>query len=369
MGSEAANPPDATTATFVEQNTAFGVKLYRELGGSPGNLCFSPFSISSAMGMVYGGARGQTSAEIRQALNFTLEPQQLHPKFKEMTHSLMANARIANALCVTDGKPLEEFTALLKGNYDAEIFFGGLDEINGWAKKKTEGKIENILEQLDSDTAGVLLNVVYFDGSWESPFHKGWTKNRDFKLSKSESTEVPFMDQRISIKSVKGNDFLAVEIPYQKKLMSMIVLLPQEIDGLTQLEAQLFSGRLPKMLTALDQSVENEVDLILPKFKFATNYDLVPSFKKLGVNAAFSSGVADFSGAFTQSTSIAQIKHKAFIEVDETGTKAAAVTAVEWRTEMGVPEQFINRPFLFLIRDNQSGSILFMGRVADPRAP
>jgi serpin B len=362
---------------IVQGNSAFAVELYRELGASEGNLFFSPYSISSALGMTYAGARGSTAKEMKSVLHFSVAQNALPPAFKSLNRELVATARkngqklnIANALVLTGGDVSGEFKATLKDYYDAEIFGGGLAKINGWVKQKTEGKIEKILEELDANSVCVLLNAIYFKGIWESQFQKCSTHDALFSVSADKQVTVPMMYQKSDFKLLVEKDFQAVSLPYKGKSLSMVVLLPRTKGGLAALERQMTDQNLNGWLVKLAAQPVQKVDLFLPKFKLETSYDLVSPLSKMGMKEAFVLGKADFSGMGWPKGRlyISQIKHKAYVEVNEEGTEAAAATAVEMATKSFHQDPIFraDHPFLCLIRDNQSGSILFMGRIADP---
>ena len=369
----AESPPEA----LIEGNTAFALKLYGELGSAEGNLFFSPYSISSALGMTYAGARRNTATEMKEALHFQLDQTLLHSSFKRLSHELAANARkadqklnIANGLCLTGGDVSNDFKTLLKDNYDAEFFSGGLDKINGWVKEKTEGKIEKILDGLDRNSVCVILNAIYFKGAWKSPFKKSDTHDAPFNVSERKQVTVPFMYQKSGFQILTEQDFQAASIPYRGKRLSMVILLPLEADRLAKLEERMTGQNVRQWLAELDKTTIREIKLYMPKFKLETGYDLVPSCKALGMKEAFQMGEADFSGMGWPKGDlwISQIKHKAFVEVNEEGTEAAAATAVGMvQTSLrNYPVFRADHPFLFLIRDNQTGTILFMGRMVDP---
>ncbi len=363
--------------TLVQGNTAFAAKLYRELGAKEGNLFFSPYSISSALGMTYAGARGNTEKEMKDVLHFPLDQADLHPAFKKLNKKLTATAQksgqklnIANALVLTGGDVSKEFKNILKDDYDAEIFSGGLAAINGWVNKKTEGKIEKILEELDANSVCVLLNAIYFKGIWASPFEKRRTSDALFTVSSSKRVTVPLMHQKDKFKMLTFADFQMVDIPYEGRNLSMVVMLPRAVDGLAGLEKQLSIQNLTGWLAKLDAGEAEEINLYLPKFKLDTGYDLVAPSMKMGMKDAFALSKADFSGMGWRKGTlyISQIKHKAVVEVNEEGTEAAAATAVEMATKSMPfnPEFRADHPFFFMIRDRLSGTILFMGRMADP---
>lgn len=375
----AANLSDASAVhTLVKGNSSFAVKLYRVLGIREGNLFFSPYSISSTLGMAYAGARENTAREMKEVLEFQLDNTQLQSAFKRVKQELEANAQkagqklnIANGLCLTGGEVSNEFKAIVQEYYDAELFYGGLAKINEWVKKKTEGKIEKILGQLDPYSVCVLLNAIYFKGTWQTRFEKTATREAPFKLSPGKDITAPFMCEKSEYRLLNKKDFQAVELPYKNKAMSMVILLPREIDGLSQLEEQLTVENSGKWLEELANEFPQEVQLFMPKFKLETRYDLVPSCKELGMKNAFdSSGKADFRGMGWPKGElwISQIQHKAFVEVNEEGTEAAAATAGEMRTVSAPRFQVFraDHPFIFIIRDNATGSVLFMGRMADP---
>lgn len=375
-----AGSQDATSspsASIVKGNSAFAADLYGKLGATAGNLFFSPYSISSALGMTYAGARGNTAREMKGALHFTLDQEKLHPAFKALNRELTASAdktgqklNIANGLVLTGGNVSANFKEILKDNYAAEIFPGQLTKINGWVKRKTGGKIDRILEELSPNSVCVLLNAIYFKGEWESRFKKSDTREALFKVSADSKVKVPLMYQEGRFKHLDGGDFQAVSLPYKGNSLSMVVLLPNEVDGLASLEKQLTDQRMAEWLAELDRGTPRKVYLFLPKFKLETGYDLVGPFTGMGMKDAFAEGKADFRGMGWPKGDlwIYQIKHKAVVEVNEEGTEAAGATAVEMTTKSAHydPVFRADHPFLFLIRDNKSGAILFMGRMANP---
>lgn len=361
----------------VKGNNAFAVQLYRELGTREGNLFFSPYSVSSALGMTYAGAGGNTAKEMAAVLHFDLGQRELHSAFKSLNQELASTApksgqklNIANALVLTGGDVSGEFKSIVKDNYGAEIFPGDLAAINGWVEKKTEGKILNILEELSGDSVCVLLNAIYFKGIWESHFEKSFTRDAPFSVSAGTQVKVPFMHQKGDFKILEEKNFQVLSLPYKGQNLSMVILLPQAVDGLAALEKQLTIENLNKWLAKLDHEEVQKVALFLPKFKLETTYDLIPPFKSMGMHDAFKMNVADFSGmGWTKGDLlIGQIKHKAFVEVNEEGTEAAAATAVEMVLK-AMPYEPVFRadhPFIFIIRDNRSGSFVFMGRMVNP---
>lgn len=377
VGMALAAEETTSAETLAAGNRTFAVKLYRELSGTNGNLFFSPYSISSALGMTYVGARENTAAEMARALEFAATPEQLPAAFKNLNADVQANARkggqklnIANGLCLTGGDVSKDFKALLQGSFDAELFAGGLDKINGWVKEKTEGKIEKILEKLSPNSVCVLLNAIYFKGNWASQFKREATQDAPFRMGPVTEAKVPLMYQKGHYKLLEKDSFQAVVMPYSGNTLSMVVLLPKAVDGLAALEKTLTVETLAQWLGEADKQAEREVQVFMPRFKLATGYDLVPPCRALGIQDAFASGKADFCGMGWDKGElwIAQIRHKAFVEVNEEGTEAAGATAVEMKTQNGrsYPVFRADHPFLFVIRDHATGSIVFMGRLTDP---
>jgi serpin B len=370
--------PTPSIDPLAQGNTAFAKQLYDQLVEARGNTFFSPYSVSSALAMTYGGARENTAREMKAALHFQLDPSQLHLAFKALNAALAdgmgrsgQKLNIANALILTGGDVSREYKQILEENYDAEIFPGDLGAINGWVKQKTEAKIEKILDQLDPDSVCVILNAIYFKGVWERQFEKSRTQEAPFKRSATDAVNVPLMHQKEAFKLLSEEDFQAIAIPYKGQALSMVVLLPREVDGLGALEAKLTPQRLEQWLTALDGQRPRKVLLYLPKFKLETSYDLATPLKEMGMRDAFEMELADFRGmGWPQGKLyISQVKHKAFVDVNEEGTEAAAATAVEMATKSmpAPPEVFrADHPFLFFIRHDATGTLLFMGRMVNP---
>ena len=377
--------PEARTdeKALVTGDNAFALDLYGKLKEEGGNLFFSPFSISTALGMTYAGARGNTEAQMAKVLHFDLPQEKLHPAFKSLLDGLRARQKVggyelsvANALWGQQGDSwLKAFLDVTRGNYGAglqEVDFAGDTEaarqaINDWVEKETREKIKDLLLKGDvgRETALVLTNAIYFKGEWASQFRKYWTRPGPFTLSDGSKVEVPMMHQSGEFPYMETEDLQVLELPYVKGHLSMIVLLPRKVDGLGALEASLTADKLEGWLGELHKE---EVSVILPKFQMTSRFELSEVLKALGMTDAFSLPPADFSGmGGSKDLDISKVIHKAFVDVNEEGTEAAAATHVVLARE-GPPVRPVraDHPFLFLIRDNASGSILFMGRVTDP---
>ncbi|MDR3556449.1 MAG: serpin family protein [Syntrophobacteraceae bacterium] len=376
---ESASPSGSTSLgdPLAKGNNTFAAQLYRELAAKPGNLFFSPYSVSTALGMAYAGARGQTAEQIAQALHFQMDQARLNKAFKRVSKDLLTDARkngntlnIADGLSLTGGPVAGQFEATLKNDYDAELFSGGVERINAWVRRKTEGRIDRIIDQLSPNSVCVILNAIYFKGLWSIPFSKELTRNEPFNISSTKRVTVPLMYRRYKLKMLDEKDFQAVSIPYVGNDLSMVVLLPATTEVLAALEKRMSAAKLGEWLEKLDSRPVREVDLYLPRFTMETSYDLKPALMKMGMKLPFEKS-ADFSGVRTPKGGlwIGQIKHKGFLDVNEKGTEAAAATAVEMRAlaMRWYPRFRADHPFFFLIRDNRNSMILFMGRETDPR--
>ena len=382
VAADPVKPAQEDVNSLVNGNSRFVCSLYEKLSEKKGNLFFSSLSISNAMAMTYSGARGNTAKEMSGTLHFNIAQARLPGTFRSLNRTLLDSAEkhgheltIANGLCLT-GKEAgyhvgKEFKALLKTYYNAELFSGGVDIINSWVSKKTRGKIKKILDNLSINSVCVLLNAVYFKGTWETGFKKERTRIAQFRVSNEKAVKVPLMCRKGEIRIIENKDFQAVSIPYKGETMSMIILLPRETHGLAAFEKRLTSENLDKWCRELAQIHTRTIHLYIPKFRLETGYNLVPPLKKLGIKEAFIESTADFRGMGWDKGElwISQIRHKAFIEVNEEGTEAAGATAVEMVTQSMGPRYPVFRadhPFIFMIRENSTGTLLFIGRMADP---
>jgi serpin B len=387
--------PDINQTEFhelVAGNSAFAFDLYQALQESGnGNLFFSPFSISLALAMTYGGARGETAQEMAETLQFSIPDQSLHAGFNALDLELASRDKesdemmpgfklnIANSAWVQYDRPFEEtFMDLLAENYDAGLFLtdyvtdseGSRLAINEWVSKKTKGKIEDLIPAgaINTLTRLVLANAIYFNAGWQSTFDEELTEEAAFTLldGSQKSVEMMATSDSESFGYIAGDDFQAVELPYIGGELSMVILLPDE-NKFEAFEANLDAVKLFE----LQKNMEiKQVELQMPKFEFESEFGLVSILSQMGMQAAFDPQVADFSGIDgTRELSISDVIHKAFVSVDEKGTEAAAATAVVFRsTSMPMTDiqLRIDRPFIFLIQDKPTGTILFFGRVLDP---
>ncbi len=380
---EALNSTD--TNAVVEGNTSFAFDLYKHLKDAEGNLFFSPYSISTALAMTYAGARGKTEKQMAGALHFTLDQKRLHPAFACLEAQFNAaqgnrdiELNVANALWVQkDYVFLKEFLDLTAKNYGAapnHVDFkraceAARKEINAWVEQKTKNKIKDLIKRgvLAPLTRLVLTNAVYFKGNWGSQFNKSHTKEGLFRPATGKSVKAPLMTQTQEFRYTESDSLQILELPYVGDDLSMIVLLPGKIDGLAQLEADLNPENLNAWMGLLRK---REVVVFLPKFKMTSQLSLAETLASMGMPDAFGAN-ADFSGMDgTKTLYISDVIHKAFVDVNEEGTEAAAATAVVMRLTSALPTPLpvfrADHPFVFLIRDKHSGSILFLGRIVDP---
>jgi len=376
----------AAKESAVTGNTAFALDLYAKLRAQEGNLFLSPYSISTALAMTYGGARGETEKQMAKALHFDLPQEQLHPAFAALEAGLAqvqqkgkVKLSIANSLWPQKGYAfLPDYLDLCKKHYGTTITqldYATASEparkiINDWVEDKTNKKITGLIAPgvLSALTRMVLVNAIYFKGNWDSPFKAQTTQKQPFHISGSKTVEAPLMHQTKEFGYSENDDLQVLELPYADNDLSMMVLLPRNADGLAALEAKLTAQNLTAWTGKLPRP---KVEVFLPKFKMASQFSLNDRLAALGMVDAFGDK-ADFSGMNgKRDLYISAVIHKAFVDVNEEGTEAAAATAVvmramAMRVEQPPPVFRADHPFLFLIREQQTGSILFMGRMADP---
>lgn len=382
----------------VDGNSAFAFDLYQELKEEGSNLFFSPFSISLALAMTYAGARGETEQQMADTLHFILEQERLHPSFNWLDSELAKRGQgveneygkgfelnITNAIWgQKDYQFLVDFLDILAENYGAGL--RGLDfinepeqsriTINQWVSEQTEGRIKDILPPgiIDELTRLVLANTIYFNAAWLHTFSERSTIDSPFHLLEGEQVTVPMMKQKEHFSYTEGNGYQAIELPYytgqgsndEMGGFSMTVLLPKEGEFKSfedSLDAQLVDSIISDMEST-------QVILTMPKFDFEFEFILKEILSAMGMPIAFSPS-ADFSGmTVAEQLFIKDVIHKAFISVDEQGTEAAAASiVVAVAGAQAEPPRFnIDRPFIFLIRDHITGTILFIGRVLNPDA-
>jgi serpin B len=377
-GNAKAAPP-----TVAYANNAFALDLYASLRQRQGNLFFSPHSIHVALGMTYAGARGPTARQMASVLHLTIPQDKLHAAFAALIKDLNTGGKIgdrelyklvvANALWAQNGYPFHaDFQNVVSANYRAALrqvdFINATEdarlEINRWVEKQTNDKIKNLLPTgvLTPLTRLVLTNAIYFKSSWANQFPKFATRDAPFHVTSDKTTQVKMMRQAERFGYFEADDLQAVELPY-------IVLLPRNADGLADLEKNLTGAKLADWVGGLKA---RRAQLALPRFTFSSQFSLSKTLQSLGMTDAFSPDAADLSGIATvEKLFIQAVIHKAFVDVNEEGTEAAAATAVAIGVgamlEPDKPVVFTaDHPFLFVIRHRDSGAILFIGRVVNP---
>jgi serpin B len=375
---------------ITRNDNEFSLRLYGELSRRPGNVFFSPFSVRVAFAMLHAGAKGETAAQIGDVLGFS---ESIHTTLPEIIQSLNSTGSgnyelaVANSIWAQQGPALrKDFIDLIAQSYGGEcasVDFVNAAEatghrINEWVEGKTQEKIKGLLSpgDLTALTRLVLVNAVYFQGNWISPFEKEFTFDQPFFTDHDQVT-VPFMSQCESFPYAEGDGFQAVDLGYKGDDLSMLILLPDQKDGLSELEKNLSVKSLQDCIARITVT---KVIVLVPRFKVAWgSTDLSDYLKSLGMTLAFAPQ-ADFSGINgcyppdPEALAVSMALHKAFVEVNEEGTEAAAATAMMmialgepyFDRPRPIPVFCADHPFLFAIRDRRSGMILFLGRIVDP---
>jgi serpin B len=381
-------------AALVRGNTAFALDLYTQLRQEDGNRFLSPLSISTALAMTYAGAEGETALQMAKTLHFALPPDQLHAAFHRLLAELQGRntTRIgsketadiqllsASALWSQSGERiLPDFQKRIEVNYKGGLypvdFRNAADEarrtINTWVEEQTREKIKDLLKpgQVSPQTRLILTNAIYFKAFWATPFSNEQTQPADFHVSPRDQVRVAMMHRIDRFRYLDESAFQAIELPYKGETLGLMIVLPKAIDGLTPLESSLTPERLETWTKRL---ATRRVQVSIPKFKLTDEFELSRPLVALGMPLAFQPGAADFSGMTgTRDFNLSAVVHKAFVEVEEKGTEAAAATGVVAVTAAVIatpPPVFrADHPFFFLIRDIRTGSILFLGRLTNPR--
>lgn len=387
--------PDVSGTDFeklVAGNTAFAMDLYEQLRGEDGNLFFSPYSVTLALAMTYAGARGDTAAQMAETLRFRLPDEELHAAFNALDQALAEEMEgldpeagdqftlsIANSLWGQDGYPfLQEFLDTLALNYGAGLRLldyandpeGARIIINDWISDETREKIQDLIPQgaITDLTRLVLANAIYFKATWLHQFEEELTQQGTFALLDGGEVTVPMMSwsEPVRIGYGQGDGYQAVSLPYIGNRAAMTIIVP-DAGHFAEFEAKLTADKIGRIVDGLEHK---SVDLNLPKFTYEQSISMADTLAQMGMPDAFDPDVADFSGMDgTRLLYITDVFHKAFVAVDEVGTEAAAATAVivglESMPSVDV-ELTVDRPFIYLIRDLDTGSILFLGRVVNP---
>ncbi|XP_067668696.1 leukocyte elastase inhibitor-like isoform X1 [Haliotis asinina] len=365
-------------------NSLFGLDLYKKVASNrkDSNVFLSPFSISAALAMTHLGARGDTAAQMNHVLMWTDLQDSVHAGFEDYLRLLKKQGdyilTTANRLFVNNkAKILEEFLQKTEKHYGAKAILsdfagngaGEAEKINQWVESETNSKIKDLITGgIDPLTAMILVNAIYFKGNWAEKFDPARTEKGTFKVKPGETVQVDMMRMKKKFRFGLSDELncSVLELPYVKEDLSMFFLLPYKDDGLGELESQLNHESLTKTLKHVHKTT---VDISMPKFVLESSFELNEVLKSLGMSDAFDEQKADLSGIDgTRLLYISQVVHKAFLEVNEEGSEAAAATAVRIMTRsLPIIEPFkADHPFLFLIRDNRADVVLFMGRLVRP---
>lgn len=370
---------------MADTNNRFAFSLFSNiLQQDKVNVFFSPYGISNAFSMVYEGVHGNTKSEIQSVFHFIENDKARRDSVKALDSKLnnvngKYKLNIANALWIQNDFPvLKNYTDILEKYYTAlatNLDFkrnpeGSRQIINKWVGNKTNQKIKDLfpLGSIDNLTRVVLTNAVYFKGNWSNQFSKNETKDEDFKITDQQTVKVPMMTTEQCLRYFEDEDLQALEMPYKGGNLSMIVLLPKE-NNLTSLTESLSVEKLNEWKSRLTTEY---IRAYIPKFTLNTKYILNDNLVSMGIPSAFSPDKADFSGITDKKDYlfISRVIHQAFVKVDEKGTEAAAATGMDdllGFTMPPPPKIFrVDHPFVFLIYDNQTGLILFIGQVVDP---
>ncbi|MBF2065791.1 MAG: serpin family protein [Calothrix sp. C42_A2020_038] len=377
--SQAVNPD----TKLVAGNTKFGFKLFSEVlkKNQGANVFVSPSSIAMALAMTYNGASGSTQQAMAKALEYSgLSLQQINSSYAALKEILenpdpKVQLTIANSLWANSSASLNpDFLQRNREYYKARVTnlnfneSGAADQINNWVKDSTRGKINKIVEQISPDQVMFLINAIYFKGAWTEPFDKSQTKNYPFYLASGQQKQLPMMSQRGDYRYLENENFQAVSLPYGKDgKISFYVFLPKKNSSLQQFYQSLNTDNWEKWMS---QFSKRDGEIRIPRFKIDYDVTLNDALTALGMGEAFSDK-ADFSG-IGENLAISTVKHKTFVEVSEEGTEAAAATSVGI-VALSAPvkppfSMIVDRPFFTCIRDNQTGSILFMGSIAAPQS-
>lgn len=383
--------------TVIEANNKFAVDVHKALKNDPQligkNLFYSPSSLSIALAMTYLGAKGNTAGQMAKALKWDAVPkEQLYTEQKHFLEVLQASNTASNEILVAnrlfvqkDFSLVEEFVEGTKKCYDAETALvdyqrdveGARKEVNQWVEERTKQKIKNLIAEgvFTSRTRLTLVNAIYFKGFWQNQFNEEATYGQQFFVSEGENVEVQMMHVTKKFKHVEDGGGLGcqlLELPYQGEDLSMVLLLPHDVHGLAKLEEGLTHDKLQKALQSVAKSRPYKVEVSLPRFKLMQQFLLNKVLEKMGATDMFNEFKADFSGISPgpEKLYVSHVIHKAFVEVNEKGTEAAAATAVVMMGRMAMlnPIFCADHPFLFMICHKKSGAILFMGRLVKPEA-
>ncbi|MFW9925086.1 MAG: serpin family protein [Candidatus Thorarchaeota archaeon] len=369
---------------ITEASNKFAFELYNKLAKKRINLFFSPFSISTAIAMIYVGSKEETSKQIEEVMHFTIHKQRLPIEYEKfLTNFFQERVKNKSEFILSNAQWIQHNYQLLENyTYAIETYFKAMltqvnfldeqktmDIINGWVEKSTKGKITNILEKINPESRLLITNSIYFKDKWLKPFDEMKTKEEPFFIAKDKKILVEMMTEKQKYSFRNFPTYQLLEIPYKDDDLSLIIFLPRDIEGLPDLEKKITSININVILNDITSL---EVEIFIPKFKFTNAMKLSKELQEMGMKEPFSS-TADFSGISQTKLAISEVVHKAFIEVNEEGSEAAAATIVEMVLATGPPKDVernifrADHPFMFIIYSRKANLILFIGKVMNPK--
>lgn len=367
---------------IVDGGNRFGFDLFREVVNRElpaDNVFISPLSVHMALGMAWNGAAGETRNQMTETMYFPhVSDPLINEGYKRLITDLLTvdekvTMEIANSIWYRKGFSVKEsFLAANRDYFNAEVSSldfsdpKAKDIINDWVAEKTHDKIDKIVEEIEGDHVMFLINAIYFKGMWETEFKADNTRNRAFSLAGGSQKEVMTMEMNSNYAYAQREGYRVLELPYGRGNFSMLVMLPEPGSNVDEL----IEGMDIEEWNSLAQelSYRSEVSLRLPRFGFSFETELKAPLMSLGIEEAFMPGPADFSGITDEDIYISRVRHKSFVEVNEEGTEAAAVTSIEFReTSVSIPVEFhVDRPFVFALKEKYTNSLMFIGKVMDP---
>ena len=378
----------STSTALAPSISAFAFDLYRTLSDQPGNLFVAPADLARVLAMAYAGARGRTADQMAHALHLPSAPEEMHAAFAtfdEVVAQIQERGQVrldtASSIWPHAEHPLlAEYLKVMDRYYKASVLpvdyrdgAAAAQHINGWVSEQTQGLISHVVDPgLDPLTRLILVTAIYFRGRWEHPFDEDVTRDERFWIGRRKSVRVPMMRQMGTFRYAQRDGLQILDLPYAGEQVAMLVLLPAAKTGLARLEQALTAHDLEQYHRHLQHTT---VEVLLPRFRVRTDVELCAQLRSLGMHDAFDAAHADFSGIDGRERSlyISWVIHRAFIDTDEAGTEAAAASAIGMA--LGTPGFFRQRPvtfradhpFLVVIRERSTGTILFLGRVENPQ--
>ncbi len=374
---------DLKSEKIVEADNQFGIELFQLINNEEDadkNLMMSPLSVSLALAMAYNGAEGNTQDQMEDMLHkIGMTPDEINQSYKSLvdaleSHDPKVELSIANAIFYHENYNIKnDFITTNKSFYNAEVddldfsnSSATLDRVNGWVKNKTHDKIESIIDQVSPYDVMYLINAIYFNGEWTTRFDGDDTADQLFVLNDGTEINVPTMYVEEKFMYLNTDHFELLEMPYGSDKFSMLIFLPHDDFSTKDIIEEIEPSKLQNWLSNMAGWNKK---VFLPKFEFAYENSLVDNLKALGMTDAFEANDSNFSGITDDANLyISEVKHKTYIKVDERGTEAAAVTGITFETTSIKPDLIFaaDKPFVFAIREKDTDSILFLGKVVDP---